>query len=178
MIAQKSLNENEILKIRDTLNKIYGEGLTVEIEDHSQEKLNFLEFWVAAAKGSILTWNYSKNYDIVYQTRPKQVVRFPDIRAYYQPSIFRSICYGMIIKAVRASPHPLGQLIGITQLAIELKVKGYRLRWITEAIYKTDTKFRHELKKTLRYFWNFIPNHSRTFLVRNQREKPITRFSR
>jgi hypothetical protein len=177
LIAQKRLQPEEIETIRQLLNDIYGEGLTVELEDHSYEKINFLEFWLASATPSLITWNFNKNCDTVYKTKPKQVVRFPDIRAYYQPSIFRSICSGMITKAIRASPHSLGQLIGITQLMIELKEKEYKLRWITEAIYKTNTKQRRNLKKLTQRIWILIPDHSRTFLVSNHANSDHKEFA-
>jgi hypothetical protein len=83
----------------------------------------------------------------------------------------------MITKAIRASPHPLGQLIGITQLMIELKEKEYKLRWITEAIYKTNTKQRRNLKKLTQRIWILIPDHSWTFLVSNHANSDHKEFA-
>jgi len=148
--------------IRGNLQTLYSPSLEVELEAFSPFHTNFLEYWVQSSSHGLTSWHYNKNFDLIFDSTSKAIIRYPDISADIPLIYFKSIIQGLIHKTIKCATTTEGIITGIVQACHELFPKRYPIKWITNAIHRT----KHPAADSLCYVAHLTFTHLALFLVR------------
>lgn len=131
-------SKKQVNEIVERLTKMYGGGMTVELEDWSYDKINILDITVTRYDKEIVITDYNKNidFDDIEKTmdRRRWKTRYPDPNGGVDRRTAVSIMTAAMLQTHRrSSKHGEEYRKDIVKHAIEWKMMGYNKKMILTA---------------------------------------------
>jgi hypothetical protein len=151
LIPDKEEPTNYCKQIQKTLQKIYSSALTVEEEEFHYGKMNFLEYFITTAEGTIILGARNKNIDFWNDSvAPQNIIRLPEIGSTLPHIIIYGSIAGMVININKICNDSRSKFLSLIQLLIELKLKKYPPHIVKRAVATTPNQFK--LWKNITHF--------------------------
>lgn len=131
-------SKKQVNEIVERLTKMYGGGMTVELEDWSYDKINILDITVTRYDKEIVITDYNKNidFDDIEKTmdRRRWKTRYPDPNGGVDRRTAVSIMTAAMLQTHRrSSKHGEEYRKDIVKHAIKWKMMGYNKKMILTA---------------------------------------------
>jgi hypothetical protein len=149
-IIPKKLNGEEIEKIVSDMNEIYGPDLKIQLEESSQEEMQFLDYNIKLGSTTIETSKAFKN-------TPKQtigksgIIRYIHPMAHYPRDIKIVTIMGALNTVKRRANTKENKIKGIFQSLQEFVLLNYNTKLLLESAYRMDyhTSIMDTIRKAL-----------------------------